>query len=63
MVSKARLYHRAVQTIIQNLVDLWAIQEIDDTTAFKGMIDAIDGYEYVYGRLVRGLVCVYNACH
>ena len=37
-----------VQTIIQNLdIDLWAIQEIDDTTAFKGMIDAIDGYEYV----------------
>ena len=51
-----------VQAIIQNLdIDLWAIQEIDDTTAFKGMIDAIDGYEYVLmDGWFGGLVYVYN---
>ena len=34
----------AVQTIIENLeIDLWGIQEIDDTTAFKNMVDGIAG--------------------
>ncbi|MGB1075597.1 MAG: endonuclease/exonuclease/phosphatase family protein [Flavobacteriales bacterium] len=51
-----------VQTIIQNLdIDLWAIQEIDDTTAFKDMVNAIDGYEYVLmDGWFGGLVYVYN---
>jgi endonuclease/exonuclease/phosphatase family metal-dependent hydrolase len=53
----------AVQTIIENLeIDLWGIQEIDDTTAFKNMVDGIAGYEYILmDGWFGGLVYVYNA--
>ena len=38
----------AVHQIIENLeIDLWAIQEIDDTTAFKNMVDGMESYEYI----------------
>ncbi|HBP45919.1 MAG TPA: hypothetical protein DD635_08435 [Flavobacteriales bacterium] len=51
-----------VQTIIENLdIDLWAIQEIDDTTAFKGMVEGIEGYDYVLmDGWFGGLVYVYK---
>lgn len=53
----------AVHQIIENLeIDLWAIQEIDDTTAFKNMVDGMESYEYILmNGWFGGLVYVYNA--
>ena len=52
-----------VKAIVQNLeIDLWAIQEIDDTTVFKGMIEDLDSYDYILmDGWFGGLVYVYNS--
>ena len=52
-----------VKAIVQNLeIDLWAIQEIDDTTVFKGMMDDLEDYEYILmDGWFGGLVYVYNS--
>lgn len=52
----------AVRQIIDNLeIDLWAIQEIDDTTAFKNMVDGMEDYDYILmNGWFGGLVYVYN---
>ena len=52
-----------VKAIVQNLeIDLWAIQEIDDTTVFKGMIEDLDDYDYILmDGWFGGLVYVYNS--
>ncbi len=52
----------SVATIIQSLdLDIYAIQEVSDTTAFKQMVDGIDNYEYYfYSRWFAGLAYVYK---
>ena len=52
-----------VKAIVQNLeIDLWATQEIDDTTVFKGMIEDLDDYDYILmDGWFGGLVYVYNS--
>ncbi|MBT6162272.1 MAG: hypothetical protein HOH92_01110, partial [Crocinitomicaceae bacterium] len=52
-----------VKAIVQNLeIDLWGIQEIDDTTAFKSMIEDLDDYDYILMEgWFGGLVYVYNS--
>ena len=52
-----------VKAIVQNLeIDLWAIQEIDDTTVFKAMIEDLDSYDYILmDGWFGGLVYVYNS--
>lgn len=52
-----------VKTIVQNLkVDVIAIQEIDDRSAFQQMIDELDGWDgyYVNGQY-QGLGYIYNS--
>ena len=37
-----------VKDIIEGIsADMYAIQEIDDTTVFKNMVNQIDGYHYI----------------
>lgn len=52
----------SVATIIQALdLDIYAIQEVSDTTAFKQMVDSIDNYEYYfYSGYFAGLAYVYK---
>ncbi|MGY8918454.1 MAG: endonuclease/exonuclease/phosphatase family protein, partial [Flavobacteriales bacterium] len=51
-----------VSDIIKNLdLDVYAIQEIDDTTVFKTMIDDLDDFDYILmDGWFGGLVYVYN---
>jgi len=51
-----------VSEIIKNLdLDVYAIQEIDDTTVFKTMIDDLDDFDYILmDGWFGGLVYVYN---
>ncbi|MDG2209802.1 MAG: hypothetical protein P8K81_07425, partial [Flavobacteriales bacterium] len=38
----------AVSDVIEAIeIDVWAIQEIDDTTAFTSMVNELEGYEYI----------------
>ena len=52
-----------VSEIIENLdLDVYAIQEIDDTTIFKTMVDGLEHYEYIMmNDWFGGLVFVYNS--
>tara|TARA_B110000444_G_scaffold259200_1_gene302195 strand:+ start:251 stop:1309 length:1059 start_codon:yes stop_codon:yes gene_type:complete len=52
-----------VKEIIEGLAaDIYAIQEIDDTTAFKTMVSLMEDYEYVLmDGWFGGLVYVYNS--
>jgi len=52
-----------VKEILESLdADVYAIQEIDDTTVFKTMVDLMDDYEYVLmDGWFGGLVYVYNS--
>jgi len=52
-----------VKEIIEGLAaDVYAIQEIDDTTAFKTMVNLMEDYEYVLmDGWFGGLVYVYNS--
>ena len=51
-----------VKDIIEGIsADMYAIQEIDDTTVFKNMVNQIDGYHYIMmDGWFGGLVYVYN---
>ena len=51
-----------VKDIIEGInADIYAIQEIDDTTVFKNMVNQIDGYHYIMmDGWFGGLVYVYN---
>ncbi len=53
----------AVSDVIEAIeMDVWAIQEIDDTTAFTSMVNELEGYEYILmDGWFGGLVYVYNA--
>ena len=52
-----------VKEILESLdADVYAIQEIDDTTVFKTMVDLMEDYEYVLmDGWFGGLVYVYNS--
>jgi endonuclease/exonuclease/phosphatase family metal-dependent hydrolase len=54
-----------VSEIIEALeIDVFAIQEIDDTTAFVDMVNQMEGYDYVMmNGWFGGLVYVYNTEH
>ncbi len=54
-----------VRDIIQGIgADVYAIQEIDDTTVFKNTINEIENYEYILlNGWFGGLVYVYNTEH
>ena len=51
-----------VSQIIENLdLDVYAIQEIDDTTVFKTMVNGLESYDYIMmNGWFGGLVYVYN---
>jgi endonuclease/exonuclease/phosphatase family metal-dependent hydrolase len=53
----------SVSLILQSLqMDVYALQEISDTTTFKQMVDALDGYDYYFlSSWFGGLAYVYNS--